>query len=728
MQRKRRMNFTNLSGQRLGQYQLREMLGVGGMGVVYRAYDINLRRDVALKVLSPSFAAQSGYLERFYREAEIVARLEHTNVVPIYNYGVEAGTSYLAMRLLTGGSLALRMEQRRRDGQPLPSLGEVATILRALGSALDYAHSMKVIHRDIKTSNVMFDNQGNAFLVDFGIARISEATHSLTGSGMLIGTPSYIAPEQWRGEDAQPASDQYAVGILMYALLTGQMPFEATTPYGLMHKHLYDTPTPIKSMRGYLSDAVDRALNRALAKLPADRYPSLTAFAVAFDAAIEGSKGEPTNFTTFKLPVPTPSAFPMPQPLGRTPTPGGTMPPSGFPTPSGTTPPPSTPSGTIPPSATPGASRLIGATPPPSSPRTPTPGIFPPSASGSGAFPVRPRLSNEMIIAGVVAAIVLIIVLLLIVASRRDDPLDGTLTRRQTAVALNLTETAMGGLVVPSPTLTVDALTTAPTTALPIIEITDEPTPIPPTLTEMPPPSFTPTPTDTATDAPIDTPTPSNTPLLAAAIVETDTPTDTPTNTHTATERFTSTATNTRTSVPTETLTPTNTRTATRTDTPEPTPTNTRTATPTPTDTPTPTNTRTATPTNTRTPEPTPTDTPTPEPTPTDTPTPEPTPTDTPTPEPTPTDTPTPEPTPTDTLTPKPSPTPTPTSTPSACQRADLNASGSVDIFDVRAVAGRIGAIRTSANYDVASDIDSDGDIDIFDLRGVSGLYGTACP
>ncbi|HRF95377.1 MAG TPA: serine/threonine-protein kinase, partial [Aggregatilineales bacterium] len=177
------MGSDNLKGQMLGQYELRELLGVGGMGSVYRGFQTALKREVAVKVLPSTLAQQPGYIERFTREAETSAALEHPHIVPIVDYGTQRGISYVVMRLLTGGTLAERINQAQADKRGLPSLGETAKLLRELASALDYAHNRGVIHRDIKTSNVMFDNQGNSYLVDFGIAKLMNATNKLTGTG-----------------------------------------------------------------------------------------------------------------------------------------------------------------------------------------------------------------------------------------------------------------------------------------------------------------------------------------------------------------------------------------------------------------------------------------------------------------------------------------------------------------------------------------------------------------
>ncbi|HEX3054011.1 MAG TPA: serine/threonine-protein kinase, partial [Aggregatilineaceae bacterium] len=200
------MGMANLSGTILGQYELRDLIGIGGMGTVYRGFQAGLRREVAVKVMSPQLALHPGYLERFNREAQTAASLVHHHIIPIHDYGTQQGYSYIVMRLLTGGTLAQRMEQGS-----LPSISETVELLKQLASALDYAHSQGVIHRDIKPSNIMFDNQGTAYLVDFGIAKLTEATQALTSSGTAMGTPAYMSPEQWRAEELTPAVDQYAL-------------------------------------------------------------------------------------------------------------------------------------------------------------------------------------------------------------------------------------------------------------------------------------------------------------------------------------------------------------------------------------------------------------------------------------------------------------------------------------------------------------------------------------
>lgn len=297
------VNIRGLAGQQWGQYELRELIGMGGMGAVYRAYQPSLQRFVALKLLPPSIGSESSYAERFKREAQTAARLEHAHIVPVYDYGNQGGIYYVVMRMLTGGSLSQRLEHAEQTDNKLPSLGETAEVLKQLARALDYAHSRGVIHRDIKASNVMFDDQGSPFLVDFGIAKLVGSNTNLTGTGMTMGTPSYMAPEQWKGESVTAATDQYALGVMTYIMVTGRLPFEGQTPFALMHKHLSEEPTPPQIWRSELPEAVKDVLYSAMAKAPRDRFPSIRAFADAFAEAVKETPGATTDFFTRELPV-----------------------------------------------------------------------------------------------------------------------------------------------------------------------------------------------------------------------------------------------------------------------------------------------------------------------------------------------------------------------------------------------------------------------------------------
>ncbi|RIK18117.1 MAG: hypothetical protein DCC53_17055 [Chloroflexi bacterium] len=300
---------TNLTGQTLGKYELRALLGEGGMGAVYRAYDHTLKREVALKVVNLAKNAPD-LRARFIREAETAAGLEHSHIVRVYDYGVEPDINYIVMQNLTGGTLAERMKQAAESGRSRASLPEIALLLEQLAGALDYAHAQGVIHRDIKPQNVMFNNQGQAFLVDFGIAKLLTGATNMTGSGMAMGTPSYMSPEQWASREIGPAADQYALAVMTYQLIAGRLPFEAETPLQVMYKHMNDQPTPISTFRPDVPADLMLVMDRAMAKDPAERFPNCTQFAQAFASAVVSVPEGKTEFFTFKLARPALSGAP----------------------------------------------------------------------------------------------------------------------------------------------------------------------------------------------------------------------------------------------------------------------------------------------------------------------------------------------------------------------------------------------------------------------------------
>jgi serine/threonine protein kinase/formylglycine-generating enzyme required for sulfatase activity len=419
------MSIQNLAGQTLGQYELRDLLGEGGMGAVYRAYQRNLNREVAIKVLPASLAAQSGYMERFTREAQTSAALEHPNIVPVHDYGTQGGISYVVMRLLTGGTLAERLTHSVEAGRPLPSLMEIAQITKQLASALDYAHSHGVIHRDIKANNIMFDKQGTPFIVDFGIAKLVNATTALTGTGVAMGTPSYMAPEQWAGGDIGPASDQYALAVLVYAMLTGKMPFEADSPYQLMHKHMFEQPTPLMNYRADLPEAVQAVFNKAFAKFPTERYANTSEFARALEGAVQSNAQGHQQTGFFLNPLP-PRKLNIP--LTSTPTPANLEGPT-------VTPPqmkvetmlqatiPDVPVGAGPTSPAP-PSTIPGAAP-----------TIPPTAKARRGW-------LPLAAVGLVVIVAIIAIVAIVVDGSDDDPNEGNQTADETAQAI-LTEFAV---------------------------------------------------------------------------------------------------------------------------------------------------------------------------------------------------------------------------------------------------------------------------------------------
>jgi serine/threonine-protein kinase len=268
------MTSAPLIGTQLGVYQIEALLGSGGMATVYRGLDLQLQRPVAIKVLAPTLAGDPDYVRRFKREAQLIASLQHPNVARIYAFGEQHGAPYMVQEFLPG----LTLEQRLRDLATTNALlpqETVLTILEQVAAALDAAHRLSVIHRDVKPANVIANARGEYVLTDFGIARSATDTH-YTQAGVVMGTPAYLAPEQAISSAAlTPAVDSYALGVLLFQLATGKLPFTADTPTAVVLKHLYDTPPLVTQLRPELPPALDAVLQRALEKEPELRYQSV---------------------------------------------------------------------------------------------------------------------------------------------------------------------------------------------------------------------------------------------------------------------------------------------------------------------------------------------------------------------------------------------------------------------------------------------------------------------
>lgn len=274
-----------LLSQRVGRYEIRGLLGRGGMSRVYRALDHNLQREVALKVLDQRLVQGTEFGQRFEREAHTLAALRHPGIVPIYDYGTEDGVTYIAEQLLAGPTLdtelaRLNAQNRRMDRSA------VLQVIAQLADALDYAHGRGVIHRDLKPSNVIRNERGDVLLTDFGIAVNLDNSLRHTQTGQIIGTPAYLSPEQAQGSPTlTPASDVYALGIILYEMLTGRVPFNSTQPMAVALAHVQDPPPPPRTLRPDLPPAVEQVVLRALAKDPVARYASAGALARALAAA-----------------------------------------------------------------------------------------------------------------------------------------------------------------------------------------------------------------------------------------------------------------------------------------------------------------------------------------------------------------------------------------------------------------------------------------------------------
>jgi hypothetical protein len=262
------------AGGTLGRYRLLERAGAGGMAEVWKAVQPSLDRFVAIKVLPRHLAGEPGYLERFQREARAISRLDHPNILGIHDFGEDNGYTYMVMPFLAGGTLS------RNLGRPW-SVQAAVRILEPLAAALDYAHARGIIHRDVKPSNVLIGEGGRVVLADFGIARMTEASLTLSGGGALVGTPAYMSPEQVQGVPASPASDQYSIGIVAYEMLTGRRPFEAETPLAVALAHVHQPLPPPRSINAAIPPDAERVLFKALAKQPDDRVSTVSAFVAA---------------------------------------------------------------------------------------------------------------------------------------------------------------------------------------------------------------------------------------------------------------------------------------------------------------------------------------------------------------------------------------------------------------------------------------------------------------
>jgi serine/threonine protein kinase len=268
-------------------FELEAEIGRGGMAVVYRAKDRRLRRKVALKVLPPELAFRDDVKRRFLREAEMSAQLSHPNIVPIYTVEETDGIVYFAMGLVDGETLA---EQLARE--PRPSVERVREILREVAGALDYAHARHVVHRDVKPDNILIDkNTGRTLVSDFGIARAAEGDQKLTVTGIAVGTPAYMSPEQAMGErEVDGRSDIYALGIVGYQMLAGELPFKATNTPAMLMKHISERPKPLHELRPDLPANLIAAIDCAMAKGRDDRFANVGAFRDALEASATVSR------------------------------------------------------------------------------------------------------------------------------------------------------------------------------------------------------------------------------------------------------------------------------------------------------------------------------------------------------------------------------------------------------------------------------------------------------
>lgn len=286
--------------RQLGRFQLQRVLGRGAMGVVYEGVDPKLMRQVAVKLILKSNitdpAMLADYSARFIREAQAVARLNHPNIVTVYDFGDENDVAYLVMELIQGKELKDYFDEKKQF-----ALEDAVRIIGELLDALDYAHQNGIVHRDIKPANVMLDGQMRVKLTDFGVARLSDSNAERTQAGTMVGTPSYMSPEQIEGAPVGPRSDIFAVGIILYQFLTGEKPFHAQGLWAIQKKIMSEDPVLPTVLNPSINPAFDAVVLRALAKKAEDRYPTAAAFKIELKLALGGDKLEDTDTTRLFL-------------------------------------------------------------------------------------------------------------------------------------------------------------------------------------------------------------------------------------------------------------------------------------------------------------------------------------------------------------------------------------------------------------------------------------------
>jgi serine/threonine protein kinase len=272
-------------GQMLGPYRIISQIGQGGMATVYKAYQPSMDRNVAIKVLPSQLADSAEFVKRFQQEARIIANLEHPHILPVFDFGENDGITYFVMRFLDAGTLKERM-----NAGPLP-WAEIDRLFTQLAEALGYAHDHGIVHRDLKPANALVDSDGNLFLTDFGIAKLLEdASPRLTQTDAIMGTPAYISPEQAQALPVDRRSDIYSLGIILYEMVTGRVPFTADTPLAVILKQIGDPLPPPSKIKPDLPSSIERVILKALAKNPNDRFSSTAEFISAWKNALKDTE------------------------------------------------------------------------------------------------------------------------------------------------------------------------------------------------------------------------------------------------------------------------------------------------------------------------------------------------------------------------------------------------------------------------------------------------------
>lgn len=282
--------MSNYENKKVRGYRLDVVIGAGGFGTVFHAFQEVLKREVAVKVIKDKYVNDPQFVRQFEAEARIIARLEHFNIVPLYDYWRDPSGAYLVMRWLRGGSLRSYLKQSHLE------IAQIVRIINQTAAALSFAHQHNVIHRDIKPENILLDNEGNAFLTDFGIAVDLRNHDNVNIENISFGSPDYVAPEQLKDKIITPRSDIYSLGIMLYELLAGERPFVSKEPKEIMKMQLYNPVPSLRLKRPDLPPEVDTVIWQSTAKNPAHRYDNVLELAVAFQNIASRMDNVPQNY------------------------------------------------------------------------------------------------------------------------------------------------------------------------------------------------------------------------------------------------------------------------------------------------------------------------------------------------------------------------------------------------------------------------------------------------